>query len=134
VHRTAAPATHHWSLRPTGVAEVPAAECPEEDLSPHGADLIARALPFDRASLEAALDQFIHQLGELDIRHLAGRGPLPIAVFMVTALGSAASMEFARRFWRRKLLVAKGLRVGDPVIREIPLGFPELPGSWSEKV
>ena len=134
IHNTAAPTTRHWSLRPATAAEVPAAEGGEDRLSPRGADLIAEALPFDRASLEAALDQFVRQLDELDIRRLTARGPAPIAVFVLTALGSAASMEFARRFWRRRLLIAKGIPVGDPVVREIPLGFPELPGSWSERV
>jgi hypothetical protein len=134
VRYPAAPTIRHWSLRPAAVAVVPAAEGREAGLSPQGADLIAQALPFDRASLEAALDQFVHQLDELDIRRLAARGPAPIAVFVLTALSSAASMELARRFWRRRLLVAKGIGVGDRVVREIPLGFPELPGSWSEKV
>jgi hypothetical protein len=126
--------SHHWSLRPAPVAVVPATEGREEGDAPRGADLIAEALPFDRASLEAALDQFVHQLDELDLRRLAARGPAPLVVFVLTALSSAASMEIARRFWRRRLLVAKGIGVGHPVVREIPLGFPELPGSWSERV
>jgi hypothetical protein len=129
-----APAARHWTLRPAAVAAVPAAGEGTKDLVPQGADLITAALPFDRASLEAALDQFVRQLDELDIRRLVARGQASLVVFVMTALGSAAAMEFARRFWRRRLLVAQGIRVGNPVVREIPLGFPELPGSWSEKV
>jgi hypothetical protein len=134
VRSATAPSARHRTLRPAAVAGVPAAGDGEKDFVPQGADLIAAALPFDRASLEAALDQFVRQLDGLDIRRLVARGQASLIVFVMTALGSAAAMEFARRFWRRRLLVAQGIRVGDPVVREIPLGFPELPGSWSERV
>jgi hypothetical protein len=135
IRNTAAPTstTRHWSLRPATVGDIPVAKGREEGLALQGADLIAAAVPFDQASLEAALDQFVRQLDDQDIRRLAARGPAPIAVVALTALGTVASLEFARRFWRRQRLVAQGIAAGYPVLREIPLGFPELPGSWSER-
>ncbi len=135
IHNTAAPTstTRHWSLRPAAVGDSPVAKGYEQGLALQGADLITAAVPFDQASLEAALDQFVRQLDDLDIRRLAAGGPAPIAVGVLTAAGTAASLELARRFWRRRRLVAQGIAAGYPVLREIPLGFPELPGSWSER-
>jgi hypothetical protein len=104
-----------------------------EDPSPQRADLIADALPFSQAVVMEALDQFVHELGDLDMRGLIRGGPIPIALFSLAMLSSAASIELARRYFQRKNLVAKAIRIGDPWGRGIPLGSPEWPRSWSER-
>jgi hypothetical protein len=106
---------------------------PGEVPAPQGADLIADALPFDRATVVEALDQLVRQLGEVDMNDLLGHGPAPIAVFSLALLGSAACIEIARRCSQRRSLVGRAIPLGGPRGRDIPLGFPELPGSWSEK-
>jgi hypothetical protein len=107
---------------------------PDEEVpSPRGADLIAQVLPFEFASLERALEQFVRHLDDLDVRTLVTRGPTPLVLFTLTLLGSAAAVELARRSWRRRRSGRWGLRIADPLGRDISLGFPELPGSWTER-
>jgi hypothetical protein len=106
----------------------------DEVPSLRGADLIAEALPFDRISLENALDQFLRRLDALDVGEFATHGPAAITLFTLAWLGSALSVETTRRFLQRRMLIAQGIRQGDPRWREVPIRFPELPGSWSETV
>lgn len=102
-------------------------------MTPHGADLIVEMLPIARGSLEEALDQFVRQLDHLDAGLLEATGPAPIVVFSLTLLSTAASAEMARRYVRRKTSLKRGILAVDSSGRPLTLGFPELPGSWSER-
>ena len=125
---------YHAALRPALEADDGVADGPIETLpSPRGADLIFEALPMARGSLEAALDRFVHQLDELDAGLLDARGPAPIVVFSLSLAAAAASAEMARRYVRRKSNLKRGILAVDPSGRQLTLGFPELPGSWSER-
>jgi hypothetical protein len=133
--RAASPLIRHSTLRPHSELPAPATDERSDPVPlPRAADLIAEALPFDRASLEDALEQFLRQLDHRNGGRFAARGPTPIVLFSLAVLGSVGSVEIARRFLRRRMLVAQGIRVGDPLSRGIPIGFPEMPGSWSENV
>ncbi len=100
---------------------------------PRGADLVAEALPFARESLENALEDFVTQLGAIDLGLLDSQGPAPIVLFSVAVLTSAASAELARRYVQRRSALNRGVLAIDPSGRQHTLGFPELPGSWSER-
>ncbi len=124
----------HAALRPTLGPDDRASDGPRESLPlPQGADLIVEGLPMGRDSLEAALDRFVRQLDELDAGLLDVRGPAPIVIFSLSLLSAAASAEMARRYVRRKTSLKRGMLAVDPAGRQLTLGFPELPGSWSER-
>jgi hypothetical protein len=124
----------HAALRPASDFEVPDADRPVESVpSPLGADLIVEGLPMARESLEAALSQFVRQLDDLDAALLDVRGPGPIVAFSLSLLSAAASAEMARRYVRRKSSAKRGVLAVDPSGRQLTLGFPELPRSWSER-
>lgn len=112
-----------------GIADGLDSELPE----PSGADLIAEALPFARESLEDALEDFVHQLGAVDLGLARARGPAPIVLFSIGVLSSAASAELFRRYMRRRGGFNRGVLAVDPSGRQHTLGFPELPGSWSAR-
>ncbi len=105
----------------------------ESIAEPRGADLIAKAIPFARESLEQALEQFVDQLDDLDLGLLGTRGPAPIVMFSVAAITTAASAELARRYVQRKNTLGRAILAVETSGRQLTLGFPELPGSWSER-
>jgi hypothetical protein len=125
---------YYSALRPASDSTQAASDGPLEPFpSPHGADLIVEALPMVRDSLEVALDQFVRRLDHLDAGLLDAQGPAPIVVFTLSLLSTAASAELARRYIRRKTSLKRGILTVDPSGRQLTLGFPELPGSWSER-
>ena len=105
----------------------------ESIAEPRGADLIAKAIPFARESLEQALEQFVDQLDDLDLGLLGTRGPAPIVMFSVAAITTAASAELARRYVQRKSTLSRAILALENSGRRLTLGFPELPGCWSER-
>jgi hypothetical protein len=122
------------ALSPALDSDARAPDGPIESIPlPHGADLIVEGLPMVRESLDVALDQFVRQLDELDAALLDVRGPAPIIGFALSLLAAAASAEVARRYLRRKTSLKRGILAIDPSGRQVTLGFPELPGSWSER-
>lgn len=124
----------HWGVSPAYAANTQAFD--ERNLEvpqPRGADLIAEALPFAHESLENALEDFVNQLGELDLGLRSAQGPAPIVVFSAAVLTSAASAELARRYMQRRQVRNRGVVAINPHGRQHTLGFPELPGSWSER-
>ena len=124
----------HWGVSPTRSANIQAFDEPNPEVpAPRGADLIAEALPFARESLEVALEDFVNQLAEMDLGLLNSQGPAPIVVFSVAVLTSAASAELARRYVQRRNAMNRGIVAIDASGRQHTLGFPELPGSWSER-
>ncbi len=123
-HPTSSPApTREADLGPGAAPAIP---------SPHGADLIAEALPMVGDSLEKGLEEFVRQLESVDVAGLVARGPAPIAVASAAVLGAAASAIVVREIVRRRSARGRGLRVVDSLGREFALSFPELPRSWSE--
>jgi len=105
----------------------------QEIPAPRRADLIAEALPLTRESLEHALENFVIQLGEMDLGLSSTQGPTPIIVLSVAVVTSVASAELARRYMQRRYVLNRGVVAIDPHGRQQTLGFPELPGSWSER-
>ncbi len=100
---------------------------------PHTADLIARVLPWDRGTLDRAIDQFFEQVDELDDGSGAGgQGPARIVFLSVGLASSFAGMDIIRRRWRR-WKAGNDVRLRDPASRGDHIGFPELPGSWSSR-
>ncbi len=133
-HRAIPSVVYRAAHRPISDSANGTSEGPREPIpSPLGADLIVEALPMVRESLETALDQFVRQLDHLDVSLLNTPAPTPIVVFCLTLLSTAASAEMARRYVRRKTSLKRGILAVDPSGRQLTLGFPELPGSWSER-
>jgi hypothetical protein len=100
---------------------------------PHTADLIARVLPWDRGTLDRAIDQFFEQVDELDDGSGAGgQGPARIVFLSVGLASSFAGMDIIRRRWRR-WKAGNDVRLRDPASGGDHIGFPELPGSWSSR-
>jgi hypothetical protein len=133
IDQVAATTIHHLMLRPPNRALAVMAVTDDEAPAPRGADLIASTLPVDGASLEEALDRLARELGGVDLTNLVERGPAPFVVASVVLFCSAASVEMTRRLMPRRRAAWRGVRVGETCRRQVPLGFPELPGSWSEK-
>jgi hypothetical protein len=98
---------------------------------PHAAGLIANVVPFDRASLEQAVDQFFNQLEDLGVGQLVEQGPTHVIPLSLALLGTVTAVEVARRRLRSRTALGKAARRQDPLASEELLGFPELPGSWS---
>jgi hypothetical protein len=124
---------HGWMLSTKDANHWVAYEPNQEGPAPRGADLIAEALPFARESLEDALAGFVNQLGEMDLGLVDARGPAPIVLFSIAVLTSAVSVELARRYVQRRNAMNRGIVAIDTSGRQHTLGFPELPGSWSER-
>jgi hypothetical protein len=124
---------HRWMLSTKDANDRVAYELNQEGPAPRGAELIAEALPFARESLEDALQGFVNQLGAMDLGLVDARGPAPIVLFSIAVLTSAVSVELARRFVQRRNAMNRGIVAIDPSGRQHILGFPELPGSWSER-
>jgi hypothetical protein len=106
----------------------------QEQLPPSlGADLLARFSPFDRATVEQALDQFLDRLDELE----AGLSRLgPAANLTSSLLASASAIAVVDVFHRylRKRRDERGLHAVDDEDRDDGVHFPGLPGlphSWS---
>jgi hypothetical protein len=126
--------SYHWSVSSANATIGRVYDEPNQEvLAPRGADLIADALPFARESLENALENFVDQLGEMDLGLLDSQGPTPIVLFSVAVLTSAVSAELARRYVQRRNAMIREIVAIDTSGRPHTLGFPELPGSWSER-
>jgi hypothetical protein len=101
---------------------------------PHAAGLIAEVLPFERASLEQAVDQFLDQLEGLGSGPLLEPGPVHLVPMSLTLMGVVTAAELARRQLRsragRKGTNGRQRPLGSGEL----LGFPELPGSWSTRL
>jgi len=107
---------------------------PDDFPGPNGDDLMAVVLPFDRATLERAVDHFFQQLDELEVRDLVGTDLTRIVFLSFGLATSVAALEVARRRLRQWTTGGKGLRVGDTLVSGDDLGFPDLPGSWSSRL
>ena len=105
-----------------------------QSLLPHAAGLISEVIPFDRASLEAAVDQFFDQLEDLGVGQLTEPGSLRVLPLSLTVIGAVAGAEITRRRLRAKGGRGHDTRRRDPLGSEDLLGFPELPGSWSTRL
>jgi hypothetical protein len=98
---------------------------------PSGADLFARALPFDSSSLVRAIDRFFAEFAGPDGTELVSRGPSRTIVLSVVLASTVAALELVRRRYTTD--------AGNPRIRHSlrwsrHVGFPELPGSWSSRL
>jgi hypothetical protein len=103
---------------------IEAATVQEASPSPRCADLLTEFLPFDRASLEEAIDRFLAPLEDLGAelanwRPSAGLGPA--AAFIVTA---TVATEVVRRRLRGRAATGNE---GEEVLAR----FPDYPWAWS---
>jgi hypothetical protein len=101
---------------------------------PMGADLIGEFLPFQRTSLDRAVNRFLQQFNDVDVRELVEQNPAHIVLFSLTVTSSVVALDLARRRWQRGALRTADVRVRDLRASRDHLGFPELPGSWSSRL
>jgi hypothetical protein len=101
---------------------------------PSGDDLMAVVLPFDRTSLERAVDHFFQQLDELEVRDLVGTDLSHIVFLSLGLATSVAALELARRRLRFWTAGGNAVRVRDSLVPGDDLEFPDLPGSWSSRL
>jgi hypothetical protein len=135
IGRIATPGTHSTlqSARP-GISALLAEAKLDDFPGPNGDDLMAVVLPFDRESLERAVDHFFHQLDELEVRDLVGTDLTHIVFLSLGLATSVAALEVARRRLRRWTAGWNRVRVRDTRVMSDDLGFPDLPGSWSSRL
>jgi hypothetical protein len=105
----------------------------EELPRPSSADLLVRALPFDRVSLDRAIDQFFQQLEELNAGDLVKPGPARIVLYSLAMASTFAALDSVRKWWRQGGAY-QAARVRDSLATTDHIGFPELPGSWSSRL
>jgi hypothetical protein len=114
---------------------VPLANSNQEEIPlPHAAGLVAGVLPFDRASLEQAVDQFFDQLEDLGVGQFVEQGSTRVLPLSLTLIGTVTAVEVARRRLRSKTDGGISTRRQDAQSSEELRGFPELPGSWSTRL
>jgi hypothetical protein len=102
---------------------------------PHAAELVTEAVPFDRASLEHAIDQFFNRLEELGAGDLlVEQGPAHTIPLSLALVGTVAAIELARRWFHPTSEDDKAAHRQRSIGSEELLGFPELPGSWSTRL
>ncbi len=102
---------------------------------PHAAELVTEAVPFDRASLERAIDQFFNRLEELGVGELlVEQGPAHTIPLSLALLGTVTALELARRRFQPTSGRKKAAHRQSSLGSEELLGFPELPGSWSTRL
>ena len=106
---------------------------PQELPGPSSVDLLANALPFDRASLERAIDRCVQQLESLSAGDLLGQRPGRLAWYALTVTSAFAAFDMVRRRWRYDRTTRQG-RMRDRLPVREHIGFPELPGSWSSRL
>jgi hypothetical protein len=100
---------------------------------PTRADLITSGLPFDRAALDRAVDQFFQQFAELDPDELVRPLSARIILYTLAFAGAYAGLDVVRRRWRQAK-ASKHVRVSHALATAYPVGFPQLPGSWSSRL
>ena len=106
----------------------------EEIPLPHAAGLVAGVLPFDRASLEQAVNQFFDRLEDLGVGQFVEQAPSRVLPLSLTVIGAVTAVEVARRRFRSKTNGGISTRRQDALSSEELRGFPELPGSWSTRL
>ena len=116
-------------------APVPLTNGNQEEIPlPHAAGLVAGVLPFDRASLEQAVDQFFDRLEDLGVGQFVEQAPSRALPLSLTVIGTVTAVEVARRRLRSKTDGGSSTRRQDALSSEELRGFPELPGSWSTRL
>ena len=116
-------------------APVPLTNGNQEEIPlPHAAGLVAGVLPFDRASLEQAVDQFFDRLEDLGVGQFVEQAPSRVLPLSLTVIGTVTAVEVARRRFRSKTNGGISTRRQDALSSEELRGFPELPGSWSTRL
>jgi hypothetical protein len=100
---------------------------------PSSADLIASALPFDRAALDRAIDRFFQHFEDLSAGELVGKGPSQLLLYSVALASTFAALEVVHRRWWM-MTTGKHLRVRHPLAISDHIGFPELPETWSSRI
>jgi hypothetical protein len=131
--RPASPIIDRPALKPASDDSVRLTGDTSDEMSrPGSADLIASVLPFDRATLEKAVDHFFQQLEDLNAKELVRRGPRPVVLLSLAVASTLTALELVRRRWRRRI-TAGVVRGREPMATGDHVGFPELPGSWSSR-
>jgi hypothetical protein len=126
----------HPSAGPTSPADTSTLDGTNQEQfpPPSGADLIAAVTPFDRLPLSQAIARFFDQLGDLDVTDLVTPRPTNAVLLSLALLSTLTAVEVVRRRMQRRAGGDQWLRVREALGWEGHLGFPELPGSWSERV
>lgn len=106
---------------------------PDEWPLPGAVDLLASALPFDRASLARAIDQCFDQLETLSSGDRVGHRSASLVLYSLAMVSTFAALDVVRRR-RRQERVSKEVRGRDPLAMTDTIGFPELPVSWSSRL
>jgi hypothetical protein len=99
---------------------------------PRGADLIAALVPFDRGSLERAIDRFVEQLDDVGAPHFGRRSPARMLLLTMAIAGSALALEVVLRRLQNRCPAVKLQSHGPGARKGLP-GFPELPGNWHSR-
>jgi hypothetical protein len=100
---------------------------------PASADLLATALPFDRASLDRAIDQFFQQFEEWNHGESVKPGAARILLYSLAIATTFAALDIVRRRWRQGAARDEA-RIREPLAPTGQMGFPELPGNWSSRL
>jgi hypothetical protein len=100
---------------------------------PKSADLITSVLSFDRAALDRAVDQFFEKFAEIDPDELVLPVSARIILYTLAVAGAYAGLDVVRRRWRQAK-AGKYVRVPHALATAYPVGFPQLPGSWSSRI
>jgi hypothetical protein len=112
----------------------PPVEAVDELQLPRGADLLSDFLPFDRASLELAVDRFLDQLEDLGAGLAWVQDPTGMVSEPILCAAAIAAFEFGRRWLRRSKQEGLDLPEHDQQARTKIDGFSGWPGSWSARV
>jgi hypothetical protein len=100
---------------------------------PKSADLITSVLPLDRGALDRAIDQFFQQFEEIDPDELVRPMSARIILYTLAVAGAYAGLDVVRRHWRQAK-AGKYVRAPHALATAYPVGFPQLPGSWSSRL
>jgi hypothetical protein len=101
---------------------------------PSAVDLIVGALPIDRAALNRAIDQFFHQMEELNASDFVGQKPAHIVFYALALASTFAALDAVSRRWRQAKAGNFSRVRHHSLTTADPGGFPELPGSWSSRL
>jgi hypothetical protein len=113
-------------------APSPPGRGPEELPPPRGSDLLTESLPFDRASLVAAIDRLYDSLEDLGAELTTGRAAGVAAPGTAAVLAAVAALELARR-WRNRADRSLTRRRA-PRPPSGPEEFPGWPGLWPARM
>ncbi len=126
------------SRRPRSTIVLPTSVSPDQVVTseltgPSGADLLATALPFDRATLARAVDACFQQLESTSVIAPVGHSPSKLLLYSLATATTFAALDIVRKRWLPPRATRK-VRARLSITPPEPIGFPEVPGSWSSRL